>query len=83
MLYDNFLHVSRTYPHLGRLPEEPERAKREHPALLRSNHRVEKLAETICSRRDLRQDLLEKAARTLRPGDAFVETCRRHSCFFE
>ena len=70
--------MERIRDHRGRLPEELERAKREHPAHLKASRRAERLAETICSCRDRRQDLLEEAARTLGPDEAFLETGRKH-----
>ena len=70
--------MERIRDHRGRLPEELERVKREHPALLRANRRAEKLAATICSCRDRRQDLLEKAAESLGPGETFNGIGRKH-----
>ena len=70
--------MERIRDHRGRLPEELDRAKREHPALLKTNRRAEKLAATICSCRDRRQDLLEKAAESLGPGESFNGIGRKH-----
>ncbi len=64
--------------HRGQLPEELARAKREHPVFEKANRRAERLAEAICSCRDRRQELLEKAAGKLDPGEPFLNIGRRH-----
>ena len=70
--------MERIRDHRGRLPEELERAKSEHPALLGANRRAEELAETVCSCRARRQELLEIAAKCLGPGEGFDRIGRIH-----
>ena len=70
--------MERIRKHRGRLPEELARAKREHPVFEKANRRAERLAEAICSCRDRRQDLLEKAAGKLDPGEPFLNIGRKH-----
>ncbi len=70
--------MERIRKHRGRLPEELARAKREHPVFEKANRRAERLAETICSCRDRRQELLERAAGKLDHGEPFLNIGRRH-----
>ena len=64
--------------HRGRLPEELARAKREHPVFEKANRRTERLADTVCSCRDRRQELLDMAAESPGSDEAFNRTGRKY-----
>ena len=70
--------MERIRKHRGRLPEELVRAKREHPVFEKANRTAERLAETVCSCRDRRQELLDMAADSPGSDKAFNRTGRKY-----